>query len=339
MGSDAGANTDYDRDMDNVAKKNMGRQKGRRNMQNNMWDNEKLETMKKRYNEADMPEEQVEKMKERIAQAKREKRKIRRIHQIKRTAAAAIALFVLLPNTSEKAAYAMSRLPVVGRLVEVITFRDYHYESERQNAAITIPELAAVEGEAGQKAEEADQIRGNLEKSTQEINGEIQRIIDQIVTEFEEGLKEQDNYQEVVVTYEVLAAREDFFTLKLICYQAAGSGAEQNYFYTIDLRTGKRVTLADLFPEGADYVKVISETIRSQMEVQMEADEDVIYWLDQEEAPEWNFDTITDQTSFYLNQDGDLVICFNEGDVAPMYMGCPEFVIPADVTAGLGYAF
>jgi len=34
-----------------------------------------------------------------------------------------------------------------------------------------------------------------------------------------------------------------------------------------------------------------------------------------------------------LNQNNEVVVCFNEGDVAPMSMGCPEFVIPNEVLA------
>ena len=62
----------------------------------------------------------------------------------------------------------------------------------------------------------------------------------------------------------------------------------------------------------------------------MEADEAVYYWLE-DEMEEWNFKTITDETSFYLNEEGNLVINFNEGDVAPMYMGIVEFVIRKEV--------
>ena len=39
--------------------------------------------------------------------------------------------------------------------------------------------------------------------------------------------------------------------------------------------------------------------------------------------------------SFYLNENGEVVICFNEGDVAPMSMGCVTFVIPNDVLADI----
>ena len=63
----------------------------------------------------------------------------------------------------------------------------------------------------------------------------------------------------------------------------------------------------------------------------MAQDENVMYWVDNEDIPEWNFRQITDDTAFYVNQNNDLVIAFNEGDVAPMYMGCVEFIIPKEV--------
>ena len=113
-----------------------------------------------------------------------------------------------------------------------------------------------------------------------------------------------------------------------------GSGAEWDYYYTIDLDTGNRLTLKELFPEGEDYLTAVSEDIKKQMQERMEADENVIYWLDNEEIPEWNFQSITEETSFYLNGDNRLVICFNEGDVAPMYMGCVSFVISEEIYPG-----
>ena len=35
--------------------------------------------------------------------------------------------------------------------------------------------------------------------------------------------------------------------------------------------------------------------------------------------------------TFYINSDGKLVIAFDEAEVAPASMGCPEFVIPTEV--------
>lgn len=71
------------------------------------------------------------------------------------------------------------------------------------------------------------------------------------------------------------------------------------------------------------------------MRAQMAADENKMYWLENGEVPEWNFKSITDDTSFYVNENGNIVISFNEGDVAPMYMGVVTFEIPTTVVADI----
>lgn len=93
------------------------------------------------------------------------------------------------------------------------------------------------------------------------------------------------------------------------------------------------VTLEDLFVEGSDYISAISENIKTQMQEQMAANEGVIYFLDNDDMPEFNFQGITEQTNFYFNEKDELVIAFDEYEVAPGSMGAPEFVIPQEVTA------
>ena len=303
-------------------------------------DLEKIEMMKKEYQKVQMTEEQLEKMKEKIALAKEEKEMKNRKHVMRNitVAAAAVAIFILLPNTSGKVAYAMSNIPVLGKLVEVVTFRDYEYESERNNADIKVPELVVEEVENTAETEQSTALDTNtqetLKKTTEEINAEIQEITDEIVKQFEENLSYKEGYHDVMVKHEVLKSTQDYFTLKLICYQGAGSGAQWNYFYTIDLTTGERMALKDLFVEGADYITPISENIKTQMREQMKADDMVYYWVD-DEIEEMNFKAITDETSFYLNENGEIVIAFDEYEVAPGYMGCVEFVIPDEVTADI----
>ncbi len=310
-------------------------------MGQNEQDFEKIEDVKKQYEKIQMTEEQLEAMKNRIYEAKKEKRKMNKKHVIRNiaAAAAAVAVFVALPNTSPTVAYAMSNIPVLGKLVEVVTFRDYQYESERHNADIKVPELVADGTEILENTEQGTEradgsVQENLKKTTEEINAEIKEITDQIVAEFEEGLQYEEGYQDVLVKSEVIATTDDYFTLKLICYQGAGSGAEWDYFYTIDLATGERLALKDLFVEGADYITPISENIKAQMREQMAADEMVYYWVD-DEIEAMNFKAITDETSFYLNEQDEIVIAFDEYEVAPGCMGCVEFVIPGEVTAGI----
>lgn len=301
----------------------------------------RLDKLREEYEKMKMPEDQVEKMKETIEKGKREMRQKRRISLIVKGAAATAAVFVILPNTSMDVAYAMSGIPVVGKLVEAVTFRDYQYEDERNSAKVEVPELVVREDTEENREEEKKEEgtegiparEETLEKTTAEINREIEEITDKIISEFEENLKYEEGYQSILVKNEIISTTDSYFTLKLICYQGSGSGAEWDYFYTIDLNTGERIALKDLFQEGADYITPISENIKEQMREQMKADENIMYWVDDKDVPEWNFKQITEETSFYINGENDVVIAFNEGDVAPMYMGCVEFVIPKDVLA------
>ncbi len=296
---------------------------------------EKLNQMKQEYQNHHMSEEQVNEMKKKIEQAKQENRRERNRHVWGKVAAAAAGVAIILtvlPNTSANVAYAMSRVPFLSKWIEVVTFRDYQYDDNHNTADITVPELSVATEVAGETETVDKDVQEQTKKTTDEINAEIKSITDKLIAEFEENKKNEEGYQNMTVKSEVIATTDQYFTLKLMCYQAAGSGAEWDYYYTIDLATGQRLSLSDLFQEGSDYVSVISENIKEQMKEQMAADENVIYWLDSD-MPEWDFKEITDETGFYLNDKGEVVISFNEGDVAPMYMGCVEFVIPDEVLA------
>lgn len=291
-----------------------------------------FEALKQDYQNHEMSPEQLDKMKAAIAQAKKENQKKRSLHILRNTlaSAAAVALvFIILPNTSSGVAYAMSQVPGLSKLVNVVTFRNYQYEDDHNTADITVPEVA-VSTESTENSEVADKTK----KSANEINSEIQSITEKLIDEFEAEKKQEDGYQDMTVKSEVIATTDQYFTLKLMCFQSAGSGAEWDYYYTIDLTTGERLKLADLFQDGSNYLDVISQEIKTQMQAQMDADSNKIYWLNSD-MPEWNFTSITNDTSFYLNSDNELVITFNEGDVAPMYMGCPTFTIPNDVLADI----
>jgi len=290
----------------------------------------KLLLMKEQYRKQEMSDSQrkklIQKMEEAMKMNRREANK-KRIIKVAAIAALFVGGFVLLPNTSESIAHAMEQIPVIGNLVEAVTFRNYSYETDQHMANIDVPGIQVTD------QNENDEVQENLNRTVEEINEEIEKISEGLIEEFEASLKE-GGYQDVMVTSEVLATSQDYFTLKLICFQATGSGYEWNYYYTIDLNTGERLKLKNLFQEGADYITLISENIKKQMQEQMDADEGVVYWLD-EEIDEWNFKTITDETSFYLNEKGNVVVGFNEGDVAPMYMGTVEFEIPAEVLADI----
>lgn len=295
--------------------------------ENQNLDKTKMKLLQEAYEMPEMSKEQLEQLSKKMEEAKMENKKERNKVKMMKVAACAavfVGAFVALPNTSPTVAKAMEGIPVIGSIASVVTFRDYQYETDRNRADIEVPEIKVEEEKANKKTQE------KLTQTTKEINEEIKKITDQLVKEFETNLKDEQGYQDVVVKSEVLSTTQDYFTLKLICYQGAGSGYQWNHYYTIDLNTGERLHLKDIFKEGVDYITPISENIKAQMKEQMEKDENVSYWLN-DEIEENNFKAITPNTSFYLNEKGNVVIGFDEGEVAPMYMGTVEFEIPNEV--------
>lgn len=292
--------------------------------------NSNLNKYQKEYESVSMDDEAIRIMKQRIEQGKRDKKIIKIKNRWRGLAVAAAAAFVLvlLPNTSSSVAYAMEQIPLIGNMIKLVTFRDYHYENDRKSADVSVSKID-IQSEKinGQSAE-------NAKKSSAEINAEIQKITNQWIKEFKMGM-ESDGYENISVKSEAVQTTENYFTLKLTCYQGAGSGFEQDYFYTINLNTGMRMRLSDLFIDGCDYRTVISENIKDQMRKQMKENVNVYYWLEDKEIPEWNFEKIPENASFYVNKNNEIVICFNEGDVAPMYMGTVKFVIPNDLLCGI----
>lgn len=288
---------------------------------------QKLQTMKQDYMKLQMKTGDFRRLLETMEETKKKNRYARlrkNIAKITASVAAVAAAFVILPNTSASVAHAMNELPLIGSLIKVVTFRDYDYESERNIAHIEVPKVTQSDVTGN------PQVQETLEQTLNEINVDIQRITDEIIAQFEAYLHDEQGYQDYIVKSDVLATTKDYFSMKLMCYQGAGSGYQWNYYYTVDLKTGERLKLKDLFLEGSDYLTPISENIKQQMQANMDADENVHYWL-HDEIEELNFKTIYEDTSFYVNERGNIVIAFDEGDVAPMYMGALEFEIPSEV--------
>ena len=288
---------------------------------------EGLHSLQEEYMQPTMSAEQLSKLKMKMEEAKCENRKERRIARFTRiasTAAALVIAFVTLPNLSPTIAYAMEQMPILGQFVKVVTFRNYEYEDEQHKADVDIPEIVIDD----QIPDEW--LQSVLEDTSDEINSEIQQLTKEVLVEFVNHMRNELGYKELIVKSEIITTTQEYFTLRLSCYQSEASGYERDYFYTIDLTSGKKLELEDIFIDNVDYITPISENIKEQMRSQMEKDENISFWLD-DEMSDLNFNAINDETNFYINQNNHVVICFNEGDVAPMYMGIIEFEIPAEV--------
>lgn len=247
--------------------------------------------------------------------------------------AAAAAAVVLLLNTSSQVAYAMGNIPVLGIVFKAITIRQYEYSSERFEADIAQPEVVIEP-----KDTDNQEILNKTEESVSTINESVEEMTDRLITEFEEQVDLGESYGSINVDHQVVTDTDKWFTLQVNVCSVAGSGSQYQYYYHIDKTTGEIASLKDLLKEDADYVGVITGYILEQMQEQMAADENKTYFIteqDKEYGEGWAFEKIKEDQNFYLNEAGNIVICFDEYEVAPGYMGLVQFEIPHDVVAEL----
>lgn len=302
---------------------------------------EKLNKWKEEYENVAIPEGLKEGMELAMRRAGRDRRRgqIRRRSWI--GAAAAMVIMVGIPNISAEAAAALGNLPFVGGFFRLVTIREYEYEDEHNIAHVEVPGLvretqADDEQTAFKETEDFGDTSSprdmNLEKSVKELNLQIETYINGLIGDFETNKEEiTDGYQELDVGYEVVTDTDEWLTLKVDSTNIMASAARQIRYFHLNKETGELAALKDIFREDADYVTVLSDEIKRQMVMNMEADEAIAYFYQSEEMPEEDFEQIKEDQSFYFNAEGELVLSFDEYEVAPGYMGVVEFTIPGEV--------
>lgn len=283
-----------------------------------------LDSIKEKYLNTEIPQNGLQQMEIVIQKAKLEKRRLNHMKKFKTFSictAAVLALFFIIPNVSSTAAMAMEKIPVLGSIIRVITFDRYEFSDENHEAKVEIPKV------------ETDSLPDTpLSDSVDIINKEITDYTATLIKAFEKDILQYSEARQALdITYETVTDSETWFTLKISILETAASGAQSFKYYHIDKASGQIVTLKDLFLEGSDYVSVISQNIQSQMRQKMKEDENLIYFIDDEDMPENNFDKIKEDQNFYFDKDNQLVIAFDEYEAAPGYMGSPEFVISKNV--------
>lgn len=271
-----------------------------------------------------MPQEAAYRFEEAVAGIRKSTEKKPHYFTIAIRSAAVLLLltFFILPNISPMVAHAMQEIPVLDSIVRVITVYDFEKEDENHSENIRVPQIETDSGE---------QDPLNI------INEEVKKLTDEVIARFRETAEElPDSHFDLVIDYETITNNENWFTLKIIITESAGTGSNAYRYYHVDKNKGEIVTLSDVFQPGFDYVRIFSENIKEQMKRQMEENPDVTYWMYSDDKTFWGFYEISPDQNFYFNKEGDLVIVFEKYEVAPGSMGYPEFVISrALYTAGL----
>ncbi|HAB61860.1 MAG TPA: hypothetical protein DCE48_14405, partial [Lachnospiraceae bacterium] len=188
-------------------------------------DNMKL--LKEDYQHLHIPEEGRRMMNEKIEQAKLDKKRkalSRRVRFAGGAVAAAMAVIVALPNTNESIAMAMEKIPVIGSIVRVVTFRDYDYNDGNSEAHVSIPNI------------ETDGSDSDNKDAANQINSDVTDYTQQLIDQFEADAKDyygSEGYKGLDVSYDVITDTEDWFTLRITVLETAASGYQYYRFYHI----------------------------------------------------------------------------------------------------------
>lgn len=126
--------------------------------------------------------------------------------------------------------------------------------------------------------------------------------------------------------YTVIRDDEKYFIARFNVTVNAGGSIDYSRWITFDKSAGKVLELSDMFKEDADYIGIISGEIREQM-IYKNEHEGGGFFIDGDDA----FTAIDGDANFYIDSFDRLVIVFDEYEVAPGFMGSPEFFIPKKV--------
>ena len=281
--------------------------------------------LKEKYESVEVPKEAKERMKMGMEQAKKEK-KNKKIVYFRRAGigvAAACLCMVALPNISSGTAYALQKIPVIGSIAKVVTFRDYTDNTNDFEASVEVPQITDT-------AENAKEI--------EQTNKTIEEYADEMIAQYEKELKETEGLGkcELKSIYQVIREDEQDLVLEIDTEVVMASGAQYKKVFNIDKNTGKIKKLADYFKEDSNYIDVLTKEIKRQMREQMKADEEKIYFLDSDDGlDEMDFKKLPEDADFYFDTDGNLVVLFDEYEVAPGYMGAVSFTINESVFEAL----
>lgn len=282
-----------------------------------------MNNAKKSYETIPIPAELSKRVQLEIekANANQKRKTIQRRHIfMKKTAIAATAAVVLLTtglNSSQTFAQELGSIPVVGSIARVLTFRSYETEKADIKTSVDIPTIEMISTELD-----------GLEKG---VNKEIYAFCEQYAEEaqtraeeYRQAFLETGGTEEewaahdikIKVWYDVKAFTDDYLSIAVMGTDSWSSASADAKYHTFDVKAGKWVTLSDILDGDLQSAE---ENIRSQI-VQKENETGMNFWDE-------DWDGLTEDAKFYVNNAGNPVIVFAPYEIAPGAAGQQEFEI------------
>ena len=274
-------------------------------------------TAKEAYDQTPIPQELNDRVQAGIRQGSEAYRSAHRRRALRRSVSgvlAGCACFVLLVNASPAFARAVSDVPVLGGLFQILTVRSYEDTNGDRTVEVEQPGL-----EGGALAQQVSQ---EIQERVDAKIAEGEKIIADYKDAFlatggtEEQWAEKDNT--VSVTYDIKSQTDTTVSFVVDSYVSIASAYQEQVYYNLDLAADREITLADLL--GENWVEICNESIRTQM---AESEDPSVFFSEDMGG----FTTVDETTSFYINEAGNPVVVFPKYTVAVGAMGNVEFEI------------
>lgn len=291
----------------------------------------RLEDAKKKYDKTEIPKELSERVQAAVEESgarKREREKVVRIRRRKVLAgkcagvAAGLAIvFTTALNTNTAFADMAARLPVVGGVARLLTFRSYEKDEGDWKISVKIPSVEMI-------AADTNGLDDSLNQEIHELCIRYGEEAQQRAMEYKKAFMETGGTEEewtahnieINVWYEIKSQTEDYLSFAVMGTESWTSAYSEARYYSIDLKNGKLATLQTLL--GDEYVRKADESIQTAMRERQETE-----GIEFRAQDEGGFSGIDENTKFYVNEKGNPVIVFDKYEIAPGAYGAMEFEV------------
>ncbi|EEA85017.1 DUF3298 domain-containing protein [Peptacetobacter hiranonis] len=285
--------------------------------------NDKIDKLKENYNNIEIPKELDDVINDAFNESENKKLENnkkdwrRNMKNMKKwyASAAAVGLIIVSVNASSTFAKSLENIPVIGNIIRVVNFNNYRIDKDGMDVSISLPEVSSDSKDLEYK------LNKEFEKEGKEAYKKYEAEVEKLEKEGKTTHKSAEMWTESIA--------ENAKTVSVAIYntETEASAATSRKIYNIDKKDKTILTLEGMFGNN-DYVDVLSKNILSQMKERTKKDSNDVYFVD-------NTFKIKKDQPFYINDKGELVICFDEYEVAPGSAGLVEFVIPSNIVSKL----
>lgn len=188
---------------------------------------------------------------------------------------------------------------------KLILLEEKHYETNGNIVTVKFPQIINVD-----------------DKIKVDINSLILKTIDTYLDEIKGFDKNPGTAHKLIVEidFENYYSDDDIFSFSINSSQILADSHLQKKFFTINPTTGEIYNVEHFL--GSDYQNIILTTVKKQIAENTKNNPNLIYFDE-----EVNNLKISINQPFYINKDNQVVVVFDQFQIAPGYMSLPSFIV------------